>query len=98
MTAGVPPGDPGDPADPGELRIERGVAWLRLDDPAHKVNTLSSRLLEWLERQLDRLQREPPPRPGILSRKPPGQRLPLQPDRKSPPPHPPPPTLPHPPP
>src|SRR5712692_2873915 len=72
MTAGVPPGDPGNPADPGDLRIDRGVAWLRLDDPAHKVNTLSNRLLEWLERQLARLEREPLAGLVILSGKPDG--------------------------
>jgi hypothetical protein len=32
-----------EPGDPGNLRIERRIAWLRLDDPGSKVNTLSGR-------------------------------------------------------
>jgi 3-hydroxyacyl-CoA dehydrogenase/enoyl-CoA hydratase/3-hydroxybutyryl-CoA epimerase len=37
---------------PGALELVNGIAWLRLDDPAKKVNTLSPRLFSWFEEQL----------------------------------------------
>ena len=48
------------PAAPGALAIEDGIAWLRLDDPGKKVNTLSTRLFAWFEAEIDRLERERP--------------------------------------
>ena len=45
---------------PGALAMEDGIAWLRLDDPGKKVNTLSTRLFEWFEEQIDQLERERP--------------------------------------
>ena len=48
------------PVAPGALAFEDGIAWLRLDDPGQKVNTLSSRLFGWFEEQVDRLERERP--------------------------------------
>ena len=65
----APPGD----MQPGSLR--RGdqdgqdIAWLVLDDPSKKVNTLSSRLFAWFEEQIDELEREPPAGLVILSGK-----------------------------
>jgi len=41
---------------PGRLVIEDGIAWLWLDDPAKKVNTLSSRLFGWFDEQISRLE------------------------------------------
>jgi 3-hydroxyacyl-CoA dehydrogenase/enoyl-CoA hydratase/3-hydroxybutyryl-CoA epimerase len=38
--------------------IEDGVAWLWLDDPGKKVNTLSSRFFGWFDEQLSRLESE----------------------------------------
>ena len=55
---------------PGSLTFEDGIAWLVLDDPAKRVNTLSSRLFEWFEEQADRLERERPDALVILSGKP----------------------------
>ena len=40
---------------PGALAVEEGIAWLRLDDPGKRVNTLSSRLMAWFEEQIDAL-------------------------------------------
>ena len=48
------------PPNPGALAIEDGIAWLRLDDPGKKVNTLSTRLFVWFEAQVARLERERP--------------------------------------
>ncbi|HEX4496423.1 MAG TPA: 3-hydroxyacyl-CoA dehydrogenase NAD-binding domain-containing protein [Thermoanaerobaculia bacterium] len=45
---------------PGALSLENGIAWLRLDDPGKKVNTLSTRLFEWFESQISHLERERP--------------------------------------
>jgi 3-hydroxyacyl-CoA dehydrogenase/enoyl-CoA hydratase/3-hydroxybutyryl-CoA epimerase len=52
----------GRPADgaPGWITFEDGVAWLWLDDPAKKVNTLSSRLFAWFEERLSELERDRP--------------------------------------
>jgi 3-hydroxyacyl-CoA dehydrogenase/enoyl-CoA hydratase/3-hydroxybutyryl-CoA epimerase len=57
-------------AAPGSLTTDRqGIAWLVLDDPAKKVNTLSTRLFTWFEEQLDRLERERPAALVIVSGK-----------------------------
>ncbi len=57
---------------PGALAIEDGIAWLRLDDPGKKVNTLSTRLFAWFEDQVARLERERPAGLVIYSGKPDG--------------------------
>jgi 3-hydroxyacyl-CoA dehydrogenase / enoyl-CoA hydratase / 3-hydroxybutyryl-CoA epimerase len=44
----------------GALAVEDGIAWLRLDDPGKRVNTLSTRLMIWFEEQLDNLYGEHP--------------------------------------
>ncbi len=44
---------------PARLVIEDEVAWIHLDDPEKKVNTLSTRYFEWFETQIDRLADEP---------------------------------------
>jgi len=59
-------------ADPGALALEDGIAWLRLDDPGKKVNTLSTRLFEWFEAQIDRVERERPEGLVLYSGKPDG--------------------------
>jgi 3-hydroxyacyl-CoA dehydrogenase/enoyl-CoA hydratase/3-hydroxybutyryl-CoA epimerase len=63
----APPG-----AEPGALSIEDGIAWLRLDDPQKKVNTLSTRMFEWFERQIARLETVHPEGLVIYSGKPDG--------------------------
>ncbi len=57
-----PPVAEAEPASVAALRLELrdGVAWLVLDDPAKKVNTLSSRLMGALEGMLGELERNPP--------------------------------------
>jgi 3-hydroxyacyl-CoA dehydrogenase/enoyl-CoA hydratase/3-hydroxybutyryl-CoA epimerase len=59
-------------SDPGALALEDGIAWLRLDDPGKKVNTLSTRLFEWFEAQIDRVERERPEGLVLYSGKPDG--------------------------
>ncbi len=59
-------------AAPGHLTIEDGVAWLVLDDPAKKVNTLSTRAMEWLEERLDEVLRARPAGLVVASGKPDG--------------------------
>jgi hypothetical protein len=59
-------------ADPGVLALEDGIAWLRLDDPGKKVNTLSTRLFDWFEAQIARVERERPEGLVIYSGKPDG--------------------------
>src|SRR3954452_25422369 len=59
-------------ADPGLLALEDGIAWLRLDDPGKKVNTLSTRLFAWFEDQVARVERERPEGLVIYSGKPDG--------------------------
>ena len=54
---------------PGSLRFEDGIAWVVLDDPAKKVNTLSSRMLAWFEEQVARLERDRPEALVIVSGK-----------------------------
>lgn len=56
----------------GSLTLEEGIAWLVLDDPAKKVNTLSTRLFEWFEKQISEVERERPEALVILSGKPDG--------------------------
>ena len=55
---------------PGALAFEEGIAWLRLDDPGKRVNTLSTRLMGWFEEQIDRLAGERPQGLVIYSGKP----------------------------
>lgn len=56
---------------PGTLAFDDdGVAWLLLDDPAKKVNTLSSRMFEWFEEQVSTLERDLPKGLVIHSGKP----------------------------
>ncbi len=57
-------------AAPGSLTRVDGLAWLVLDDPAKKLNTLSSRLFEWFEEQVAALEREPATALVLLSGKP----------------------------
>jgi enoyl-CoA hydratase/carnithine racemase len=45
---------------PGRLERRDGIAWLVLDEPGKKVNTLSSRLFDWFEAQLAAVEAEPP--------------------------------------
>jgi len=54
----------------GALAVEDGIAWLRLDDPGKRVNTLSTRLMTWFEEQLDNLYGERPCGLVIYSGKP----------------------------
>jgi 3-hydroxyacyl-CoA dehydrogenase/enoyl-CoA hydratase/3-hydroxybutyryl-CoA epimerase len=56
----------------GSLTQDDGIAWLVLDDPAKKVNTLSTRLFEWFEKQISEVERERPEALVILSGKPDG--------------------------
>jgi 3-hydroxyacyl-CoA dehydrogenase/enoyl-CoA hydratase/3-hydroxybutyryl-CoA epimerase len=44
----------------GALSLENGIAWLRLDDPGKKVNTLSTRMLGWFEEQIAKLEKARP--------------------------------------
>jgi 3-hydroxyacyl-CoA dehydrogenase / enoyl-CoA hydratase / 3-hydroxybutyryl-CoA epimerase len=57
---------------PAVLAVEEGIAWLRLDDPGKKVNTVSSRLLAWFEDLVESLERERPEGLVIYSGKPDG--------------------------
>jgi 3-hydroxyacyl-CoA dehydrogenase / enoyl-CoA hydratase / 3-hydroxybutyryl-CoA epimerase len=55
---------------PGSLTIDAdGLAWLVLDDPSKKVNTLSTRLFAWFEEQLAQVERQRPAGLVILSGK-----------------------------
>jgi 3-hydroxyacyl-CoA dehydrogenase / enoyl-CoA hydratase / 3-hydroxybutyryl-CoA epimerase len=58
------------PSAPGTLTLEAGVAWLVLDDPEKRVNTLSSRMFDWFEEAVARLEADPPRGLIILSGKP----------------------------
>lgn len=42
------------------LEREDGIAWLVLDNPGKKVNTLSTELMGWFGEQLDALEADPP--------------------------------------
>ncbi len=55
---------------PGALAVEDGIAWLRLDDPGKRVNTLSTRLMGWFEEQIGLLAGERPQGLVIYSGKP----------------------------
>ncbi|HYU30897.1 MAG TPA: 3-hydroxyacyl-CoA dehydrogenase NAD-binding domain-containing protein [Thermoanaerobaculia bacterium] len=58
---------------PGSLTLDsQGLAWLLLDDPGKKVNTLSSRFFGWFEEQVGQLERERPAALVIASGKPDG--------------------------
>ncbi|HEV2847104.1 MAG TPA: 3-hydroxyacyl-CoA dehydrogenase NAD-binding domain-containing protein [Thermoanaerobaculia bacterium] len=57
-------------AAPGALAFEDGIAWLRLDDPGKKVNTLSTRLFGWFEDRIDQLERDRPEGLVVYSGKP----------------------------
>ena len=62
-------------AAPGRLVLEDGtggVACLVLDDPAKKVNTLSTRAMEWLEGTLDEIESARPAGLVVVSGKPDG--------------------------
>lgn len=56
-------------AAPGSMAHQDGLAWLVLDDPAKKVNTLSTHLLEWFEAQVSELERQRPAALVIVSGK-----------------------------
>ncbi|MEA2694575.1 MAG: 3-hydroxyacyl-CoA dehydrogenase / enoyl-CoA hydratase / 3-hydroxybutyryl-CoA epimerase [Acidobacteriota bacterium] len=57
---------------PGSLSYAEGIAWLVLDDPGKKVNTLSSRLFAWFGERVAELERERPKGLVVLSGKPDG--------------------------
>lgn len=60
-------------AAPGSLTFDdQGIAWLVLDDPAKKVNTLSTRLFQWFEERLDEIEQRRPKGLVIVSGKPDG--------------------------
>jgi 3-hydroxyacyl-CoA dehydrogenase/enoyl-CoA hydratase/3-hydroxybutyryl-CoA epimerase len=59
-------------ASPGALSLEDGIAWLRLDEPGKKVNTLSSRFFGWFEEQIGLLEKAGPQGLVIYSGKPDG--------------------------
>ena len=40
-------------AAPARMVIEDRIAWIHLDDPGKKVNTLSSRYMQWFDERLD---------------------------------------------
>lgn len=60
---------PAAPSAPGALSIVDGVAWLLLDEPGKRVNTLSSRLLAWFGERLEELAAARPEGLVIASRK-----------------------------
>jgi 3-hydroxyacyl-CoA dehydrogenase / enoyl-CoA hydratase / 3-hydroxybutyryl-CoA epimerase len=65
-----PPSAPSGDLPPGSLRRDGdGVAWLVLDDPAKKVNTVSSRFFGWFEELVAELERDRPAALVILSGK-----------------------------
>ncbi len=59
-----------DPNAPARLVIEDDIAWIHLDDPKKKVNTLSSRYTDWFEDTLDNIADQPLRGLVILSDKP----------------------------
>ena len=53
------PQDPiGETPAPGRVEIEHGIAWVRLDDPAKRVNTLNTGYFQWFEQQIEQLAGE----------------------------------------
>ena len=44
---------------PAKLVVEKGIAWIHLDDPQKSVNTLSTRYFRWFEAQLEALAGQP---------------------------------------
>lgn len=64
----IPPSAPA-ATPPGRLLERAGIAWLVLDDPEAKVNTLSSRLIGWFETWLAEVERNRPRGLVILSGK-----------------------------
>src|SRR6185369_10760288 len=68
-----PPSAPTGDLPPGTLsRDGNGVAWLVLDDPSKKVNTVSSKFFLWFEALVTELERDAPKALVILSGKPDG--------------------------
>lgn len=61
-----------DSTTPGHLSFYDGFAWLVLDEPGKKVNTLSSRLFQWFGEQIAFLESERPAGLALLSGKPDG--------------------------
>jgi 3-hydroxyacyl-CoA dehydrogenase/enoyl-CoA hydratase/3-hydroxybutyryl-CoA epimerase len=73
VTEAKPPVNDARPGtDPGALTVVDGIAWLRLDEPGKKVNTLSSRLMAWFEEKVAELERERPAGLVVYSGKPDG--------------------------
>jgi 3-hydroxyacyl-CoA dehydrogenase/enoyl-CoA hydratase/3-hydroxybutyryl-CoA epimerase len=72
IEADIPPKHANVQAGPpaGALAVEEGIAWLRLDDPGKRVNTLSTRLMGWFEEQMGLLEGERPQGLVIYSGKP----------------------------
>lgn len=72
MATGVmePEARPAAGAAPGRLDFADGLAWLVLDEPGKKVNTLSTRLFGWFEEQLAAVERERPDGLVLASGKP----------------------------
>jgi 3-hydroxyacyl-CoA dehydrogenase / enoyl-CoA hydratase / 3-hydroxybutyryl-CoA epimerase len=58
------------PGAPARLAVEDGIAWLVLDDPEKKLNTLSTRFFNWFEEATARLENERPEALVVLSGKP----------------------------
>jgi 3-hydroxyacyl-CoA dehydrogenase/enoyl-CoA hydratase/3-hydroxybutyryl-CoA epimerase len=54
---------------PGRLEVRGGVAWLVIDEPGKKVNTLSRAVFAWFERCLVKLESEPPQGVVVVSGK-----------------------------
>ena len=70
MTTETPSATPQQTIAPGSLTFGDGIAWLVLDAPAKKVNTLSGGMFGWFEEQVSRVERERPEALVILSGKP----------------------------
>jgi len=65
-----PPSAPTGDLPPGSLsRDGNGVAWLVLDDPSKKVNTVSTKFFVWFEALVTELERDAPKALVILSGK-----------------------------
>jgi len=71
-TAAETAAEPAAPRPASRLERHQGVAWLVLDDPGKKVNTLSSRLLGEFEAHLAALEADPPRGLVLVSGKPSG--------------------------